>query len=114
MGNLAVSRALGDFSYKYSADSAGKRLAPGLQMVSCVPVITVLKRPAEFTLILACDGIWDVMSNAETATFIWDGYGKDKKQKKETGKSAAPTLQNLLKTCLQKESKDNMSVILVE
>jgi len=107
MGNLAVSRALGDFQYKHSKDG-DEFLPPSAQMVSCVPVIDKIKRPSSFSVILACDGIWDVMSNEECAQFIWNDYGKD-----AATKEAKPTLSNLLKDCLRKESRDNMSVILV-
>lgn len=107
MGNLAVSRALGDFQYKHSKDG-DELLQPSLQMVSCVPVIDKIKRPSSFSVILACDGIWDVMSNEECAQFIWNDYGKD-----AATKEAKTTLSSLLKYCLHKESRDNMSVILV-
>jgi len=110
MGNLAVSRALGDFNYKFSyADKEDTiLLPPEAQMVSPIPDITQIKRPDSFTLILACDGIWDVMTNEACARYIWEGHGKDKTP------TQSLTLNNLLKDCLKKQSKDNMSVIIVE
>lgn len=58
-GSLAVSRALGDYEYK---QVEGK--GPCEQLVSPEPEITVQNRADndEF-LVLACDGVWDVMTN---------------------------------------------------
>lgn len=66
-GSLAVSRALGDFEYKM--DSA---LAPVEQLVSPEPEVSIENRNSssdEF-LVLACDGVWDVMSNEDVADFV--------------------------------------------
>ena len=66
-GSLAVSRALGDFEYK---NVQGK--GPCEQLVSPEPEIFEIARTAsddEF-VILACDGIWDVMSNEELCVFV--------------------------------------------
>lgn len=66
-GSLAVSRALGDFDYKRANE-----LKPTEQLVSPEPEITVQDRDPsvdEF-LLLACDGIFDVMSNEEVVTYV--------------------------------------------
>lgn len=60
-GNLAVSRALGDYDYK---NWLGR--GPFEQLVSPEPDLYPLPRRAEDEFIaLACDGVWDVMSNEE-------------------------------------------------
>lgn len=61
-GSLAVSRALGDFEYK-QVEGRG----PCEQLVSPEPQIDVVERDNELDefLILACDGVWDVMGNKE-------------------------------------------------
>ena len=69
-GSLAVSRALGDFEYK---NNANRR--PDQQLVSPEPEITVYPQHSTTNeqiafIVLACDGIWDVMSNEELATYI--------------------------------------------
>lgn len=58
-GNLALSRAVGDFSFKQNAN-----LSPEDQIVSGCPdvVSRTVSEDWEFIL-LACDGIWDVLSN---------------------------------------------------
>jgi len=66
-GSLAVSRALGDFEYK-NVPNRG----PCEQLVSPEPEIFTeerVKASDEF-LILACDGVWDVMSNEELCDFV--------------------------------------------
>jgi serine/threonine protein phosphatase PrpC len=65
-GSLAVSRALGDFEYKM-VDGMG----PTEQLVSPEPEIYSIERSDkdEF-VVLACDGIWDVMSNTDIKDFI--------------------------------------------
>lgn len=65
-GSLAVSRALGDFEYK---NVEGK--GPCEQLVSPEPEIFAEERTEkdEF-LVLACDGVWDVMSNEDLCEFV--------------------------------------------
>lgn len=67
-GSLAVSRALGDFEYK---NVQGKGQCE--QLVSPEPEIFVEERSDkdEF-IVLACDGIWDVMTNEELCDFVRD------------------------------------------
>jgi len=62
-----VSRALGDYDYK---NVEGKGQCE--QLVSPEPEISVEPRSDkndEF-LILACDGVWDVMSNEDLVEFV--------------------------------------------
>lgn len=66
-GSLAVSRALGDYEYK-CVEGRG----PCEQLVSPEPEIYVSERSMEKDefVVLACDGIWDVMSNEDLKEFI--------------------------------------------
>lgn len=66
-GSLAVSRALGDYEYK-NAEGRG----PCEQVVSPEPEIFVRDRDDSLDefLVLACDGIWDVMSNDDLCQYI--------------------------------------------
>ena len=66
-GSLAVSRALGDYEYK-----GMENITSVEQQVSPEPEIFALKRENdkdEF-LVIACDGIWDVMSNQEVLEYV--------------------------------------------
>jgi len=66
-GSLAVSRALGDYEYK-SVEGRG----PCEQLVSPEPEIYVRERSLEKDefVCLACDGIWDVMTNENLKEYI--------------------------------------------
>lgn len=100
-GSLAVSRALGDFEYKMEP-----KLSPTEQLVSPEPDVSCLERENndEF-LLLACDGVWDVMSNEEVISFIL--------AKMKITNDLVYVCNELMDTCLAKGSRDNMSVILV-
>lgn len=64
-GELALSRAFGDFTYKHV------HLEPQNMMVTCHPDIVVRERdPSDDFIILACDGIWDVIGSEEAINYI--------------------------------------------
>ncbi|TPX33277.1 hypothetical protein SeMB42_g07505 [Synchytrium endobioticum] len=65
-GSLALSRALGDFDFK-----TGQNLPPEEQIVTAYPDVTIHQMTDEDEfLVLACDGIWDCMSNQDVVDFI--------------------------------------------
>ena len=68
-GDLALSRALGDFSFKARRGGGQGGWAPAeQQQVSSCPDIYITPRSEEDgCLVLACDGLWDVMSSKEVA-----------------------------------------------
>nr|XP_012777919.1 protein phosphatase 1A isoform X1 [Maylandia zebra] len=101
-GSLAVSRALGDFDYKCVH---GK--GPTEQLVSPEPEVYAIERSEgedEF-IILACDGIWDVMANEELCDFV--------RSRLEVTDDLEKVSNEIVDTCLYKGSRDNMSVVLV-
>jgi protein phosphatase 1B len=100
-GSLAVSRALGDYEYK---NVPGKGATE--QLVSPEPEIGVIERTDkdEF-IVLACDGIWDVMSNEELAQFV--------RSRLELTDNLEDVCNQVVETCLNKGSRDNMSIVLV-
>jgi serine/threonine protein phosphatase PrpC len=65
-GNLNLSRSIGDLQYKKRKD-----LPQEQQIVCATPDILVEQRSKddEF-LVIACDGIWDVKTNAEVCEFV--------------------------------------------
>lgn len=68
-GELAMSRALGDFQYKSNPD-----LPFSEQLVICIPDVSVHVRDfaKDEILVLACDGVWDVLSNSDVTVFLTD------------------------------------------
>lgn len=65
-GGLNLSRAIGDHGYKMNIT-----LPPEEQMISALPDIKqlTLEEGDEF-MVLACDGIWNFMSNEEVVEFV--------------------------------------------
>ncbi|ORX59423.1 PP2C-domain-containing protein [Hesseltinella vesiculosa] len=106
-GNLALSRALGDFEFK-----ARPRLSPEEQMVTADPDIIChrITKKDDF-IILACDGIWDCMTNQEAVSFIRTELAKRTTLDK--------ICEKIMDHCLAGETDtngygcDNMTVVIV-
>ncbi|XP_052847152.1 probable protein phosphatase 2C T23F11.1 [Drosophila gunungcola] len=105
-GNLALSRALGDFVFK----RANKK--PEDQIVTAYPDVETRKIMEDWEfIVLACDGIWDVMSNAEVLEFCRTRIGM--------GMHPEEICEELMNHCLAPDCQmgglggDNMTVVLV-
>ena len=102
-GILAVSRAFGDFKY-----SGLKSKLPGQDSktyaVSDVPEIYQFPLKNAKYNVLACDGLWDVTSNEEVATFLLAN----------TTKTPYDLATDLVTQAYNKGSTDNISVIVVD
>jgi protein phosphatase len=65
-GQLAMSRALGDYQYKSDASRQAHE-----QLVSHIPDIVSLERTKEDSfVVVACDGIFDVLENEAVVDFV--------------------------------------------
>lgn len=114
-GTLAVSRAFGDMSYKDNKSKGQEE-----QAVTALPEIkreTIDLQEVNASndysfLILACDGIWDVMKNEECCQWVKKKLNeqKEKTQTYDLGKLCEELLDHCV---LELESKDNVSVIVV-
>ena len=114
---LGVSRAFGDYDYKSNTE-----LPPSRQAVVCTPDIAARERSydEDMYLILACDGIWDVMSNDDVGEFVArrveerrGSSGDDDDGVFLRGEVLARVGDELLAACLEAGSRDNMSVLIV-
>lgn len=112
---LGVARAFGDYDYKSNED-----LSPSRQAVVCTPDIVIRDRADsdDLFLILACDGVWDVMSNDEVGLFVIEGVNSAaaalaKEYQPAEAEVLATVGDRLLDECLKKGSTDNMSVLIV-
>ncbi|CAF3080681.1 unnamed protein product, partial [Rotaria sp. Silwood2] len=85
---LAMTRVLGDFSID-------KNIVPPIPDIIIYP----RKSPTAF-IVLASDGIWNVMSNEQVASFIFHRISTTKLNQ---------IASQLLDHCLEKQSHDNMS-----
>lgn len=100
-GSLAVSRALGDYEYKCTDD-----MPSVAQQVSPEPETYIVKRDeSDEFLIIACDGIWDVMTNQESIDFVSNQL--------QIYENKSEICDNLIEECFNRGSRDNMSVVLV-
>ncbi|KAK9816394.1 hypothetical protein WJX74_004285 [Apatococcus lobatus] len=104
-GSLAVSRALGDFEYKKNP-----ALPAWEQCVSPLPDVVnhTLSETDEF-LVLACDGIWNVMTGQQVIDFV--------RRQIQQGVPTRQISEALCDRCLGPSAdsmgSDNMTVIIV-
>ena len=114
MDKMGVSRAFGDFDYK-----GNEELPPNQQAVISIPDFEVHACDSErdLFLVLACDGVWDVMTNEEVGDFIHtriQDYTQQNNNDAALIENLLPQVgDDLLKHCLDLESRDNMSVLVI-
>ncbi|KAL4796515.1 phosphatase 2C-domain-containing protein [Aspergillus venezuelensis] len=106
-GNLALSRAIGDFEFKKSPE-----LSPEQQIVTAFPDVTVhdLTDDDEF-LVIACDGIWDCQSSQAVVEFVRRGIAAKQ--------DLYRICENMMDNCLASNSEtggvgcDNMTMVII-
>jgi len=106
-GNLALSRALGDFVFKMN-----EKLTQSEQIVTCLPdILHQIIEPDWDFILLACDGIWDVLSSQEVTDFITERISR--------GMEPEDICEELMNRCLSPDCQmgglgcDNMTCVLV-
>ena len=118
-GNLNLSRAIGDLKYK-----GDKNIGRAEQIITAEPdIIEETIGPSDKFVVLACDGVWDVMSNQEVCDFVSAKLAtalRSAKGKAERSEVAKRICEELVDTCLADDPRqtqgiggDNMSAILV-
>lgn len=106
-GNLALSRAIGDFEFKKNKDLPAEQ-----QIVTADPDVSEHKigEDDEF-LVVACDGIWDCKSSQEVIEFVRRGI--------VAGQELHQICENMMDNCLASSSDgggigcDNMTMMVV-
>ena len=99
-----MSRALGDYTYKNA-----EHVEPKDQMVTAFPDIHIVERNGqEQFLMLACDGIWDVLSNEDAGERVQELI-----RGKYRGEPLSKVNERLLDLCMEKGSRDNMTTLFV-
>eukprot|EP00744_Colponema_vietnamica_P013952 GILI01019559.1.p1 GENE.GILI01019559.1~~GILI01019559.1.p1 ORF type:complete len:381 (-),score=51.78 GILI01019559.1:55-1197(-) len=112
-GELAMSRALGDFQYKSKPD-----LAVDKQLVIPIPdIISAPREKGDKFVLICCDGIFDVLSNQEACDFV------RKELESETRLSLDEICKKVCMHCLAPEDQngrpsraagtDNMTITIV-
>ena len=103
--DLATSRTFGDFEFKSNAN-----LPSDQQAVVAVPeIVTVERTHQDELLILACDGVWDVMTNVQAAEFVLSQL----RTLGDEPHALALVADRLCRKCFDLDSDDNMSVAIV-
>ncbi|GAA5850421.1 hypothetical protein JCM9279_001410 [Rhodotorula babjevae] len=106
-GNLALSRALGDFDFKQSPNLDAEQ-----QVVTADPDITVHEAtPEDEFVVIACDGIWDVLTSQQVIDYVRLSISQDK--------PLTAICEDLMDRCLAPDSDwggvgcDNMTMMVV-
>jgi serine/threonine protein phosphatase PrpC len=102
MGLLAVSRAIGDHSLR--------------PYVIAQPEVTIVSRSrgTDELMIMASDGLWDVMTNQEACTLAKKCLGRAR-QRGSTRQSAARVAATVLtRAAVDRGSRDNVTVVIVD
>jgi serine/threonine protein phosphatase PrpC len=109
---LRMSRSFGDFWLKNN-----KELPEDQQAVVAIPEIVIHTRSTEDAfIVLACDGIFDVMNNDEVVNFIADKVGYNSFGGPVGGATpniVADSCYSLLEHCVQLGAYDNLSCIVI-
>lgn len=97
-GNLAVSRAFGDFEFKTSGKAAKDHA------VTAFPdIIEIERNKRDNFIISACDGLWDVLTNDEAINYVYRLIEQDI--------TASASAEKLVKLALSNGSTDNISCV---
>ena len=110
-GNLALSRAFGDFQYKDQ-----HQLGPEAQAVTSNPDLTMQERTKrDQFIVLACDGIWDCVTNEESCKKMSEALSKPNLK----DDNIAPCVEKLFEEILAPTTDDgigtdNMTCILIK
>ncbi|XP_030581993.1 protein phosphatase 1G isoform X2 [Archocentrus centrarchus] len=111
-GGLNLSRAIGDHFYKRN-----KSLPPEEQMISAMPDVKVLTLNEEHDfMVIACDGIWNVLSSQEVVDFISERIKPDQSGK---ARPLSSIVEELLDHCLAPDTSgdgtgcDNMTCVII-
>uniref|UniRef100_A0AAQ5Y7S1 Protein phosphatase 1G n=1 Tax=Amphiprion ocellaris TaxID=80972 RepID=A0AAQ5Y7S1_AMPOC len=111
-GGLNLSRAIGDHFYKRN-----KTLPPEEQMISAMPDVKVLTLNEDHDfMVIACDGIWNVLSSQEVVDFISERMKQDQNGKT---RPLSSIVEELLDHCLAPDTSgdgtgcDNMTCIII-
>ena len=99
---MSVSRAFGDLDNKF---------------ISQIPDIFDYKIMYEKFIVMACDGVWDVLNNQEVIDYILESYDNIIQQNKKIvdmkGKSDNNIANLLADYAIKKKSTDNISIYIL-
>ena len=102
ISGMSVSRSFGDLDNKY---------------ISQEPDVFDYSLTDEKFIIMACDGVWDVLNNQDVVDYVLDKY-KDLKAANRNltnlkAKSENNIAQKLAEYAIEKKSTDNISITII-
>lgn len=108
-GNLNLSRAIGDLEYKRKV-----ALEHSEHMITSTPdVFQIDRSPLDEFIVIACDGVWDVLSNEDCVELI--------RSKLAEGKALRDIAEDIADECLTPDPKatqgigaDNITCLIVD
>ena len=108
-GSLNLSRSIGDLKFK-----GNKELDASKQIITAKPDVTTIQLTLEHEfLVVACDGVWDIMSNQEIVDFV-------REQLVGGVTKVSQIIENIFEHCIADDPReseglggDNMTCILV-
>jgi len=111
-GGLSLSRAIGDLHFKKNTN-----IGVAEQLISCVPDTETSKRcPEDEFMVIACDGVWDVLSSQELVNRV----RRDLPAIRRGSLQPSDVVAKILDECLAPDPSstfgigaDNMTMILV-
>ena len=107
-GELAMSRAMGDYAYKGQAHLGAQQ-----QKVIALPDVFTLDCVQGEKLLIMCDGLVEKCSNEQVVHFVEQELSAMTQQGSSKGRDPATIVERLIDYSLEKGSKDNMSAMLV-
>jgi protein phosphatase len=113
-GCLAVSRALGDYEFKFTGNRFTNQRELMVSNLADVKQMNITDH-TKF-LLLACDGLWDVLCNEEATQFVMDHLrriGPDKLRNSDPQKILDDCAIKLCDYAIERGSMDNVSVTIV-
>ena len=112
-GNLNLSRTIGDLEYKQN-----KQLPPEEQMITAFPDINEenITDECDF-IIIACDGIWDCLTNQEACEYVKNEMKKNTNPFIKLSGIVESMMDSIIATDLYNETGvgcDNMTCIIIQ
>lgn len=106
MGSLAVSRSLGDVGFKRRKEALFPNRAFSADLVSAEPEVAETAVPPGSVLVLACDGLWDVLKPDKVAAIVLASL--------RSGKSVRETATALVERAMRRGTMDNVTLVIVQ
>ena len=108
-GMLNLSRSIGDFQFKLRKD-----LKQEEQGVTCNPDILYGKKSdSDDFVVIACDGVWECISNEGISDFIYDKFRNDRNV--DLGKIIADIFdRGISKNGYEENGCDNMTCMIIQ